>query len=197
MVQRGEGLRLHHARGRRQGRKRRQDQFGPLRRRARAGVGGPQISPGLLPGHLELDARELATLRGGSAWPGPLRQAQRWTAFACLLRALRVRWRWCPTRASPRPGAGQVIETAVALKRENPARTATQVRRILRAQMGWSPGERTLQRRFAADPQIAALLGLWSTIMLKGESAPSGIPLLRDSLCARRPRGAGRAALCL
>ena len=48
---------------------------------------------------------------------------------------------------------------AVALKRENPARTATQVRRILRAQMGWAPGERTLQRHFAADPQIAAVLG--------------------------------------
>ena len=48
---------------------------------------------------------------------------------------------------------------AVALKRENPARTATQVRRILRAQMGWAPGERTLQRHFADDPQIAAMLG--------------------------------------
>jgi putative transposase len=38
---------------------------------------------------------------------------------------------------------------AVALKRENPARTAAQVRRILRTQMGWAPGERTLQRHFA------------------------------------------------
>ena len=46
---------------------------------------------------------------------------------------------------------------AVALKRENPARTAAQVRRILRAQMGWAPGERTLQRHFADDPQIAAI----------------------------------------
>ena len=31
---------------------------------------------------------------------------------------------------------------AVAVKQENPARTAAQVRRILRAQMGWAPGER-------------------------------------------------------
>ncbi|WP_308283511.1 DDE-type integrase/transposase/recombinase [Pseudonocardia nigra] len=56
----------------------------------------------------------------------------------------------------------EVIEMAIALKRENPARTATQVRRILRAQLGWAPGERTLQRHFAeldTDPLIAAQLG--------------------------------------
>ena len=53
----------------------------------------------------------------------------------------------------------EVIEIAVALKRENPARTATQVRRILRAEMRWAPSERTLQRHFAADPLIAAVLG--------------------------------------
>jgi putative transposase len=63
-----------------------------------------------------------------------------------------------PRQSSPRLPA-EVIEMAVALKRENPARTATQVRRILRAQMGWAPGERTLQRHFAHDPQIAAMLG--------------------------------------
>jgi putative transposase len=38
---------------------------------------------------------------------------------------------------------------AVALKRENPQRTAAQVARVLRTQMGWAPGERTLQRHFA------------------------------------------------
>jgi putative transposase len=43
----------------------------------------------------------------------------------------------------------EVIELAVALKRENPQRTAAQVRRILRTQLGWAPGERTLQRHFA------------------------------------------------
>ena len=47
---------------------------------------------------------------------------------------------------------------AVALKRENPDRTGAQVRRILATQMGWAPGERTLQRWFADDPQIADLL---------------------------------------
>ena len=52
----------------------------------------------------------------------------------------------------------EVVEMAVALKRENPARTGAQVRRILATQMGWSPGERTLQRWFADDPQIADLV---------------------------------------
>ncbi|MDQ3989698.1 MAG: DDE-type integrase/transposase/recombinase [Actinomycetota bacterium] len=63
-----------------------------------------------------------------------------------------------PRQSAPRLPL-EVIEMAVALKRENPARTAAQVRRILRAQMGWAPGERTLQRHFAHDPQIAAVLG--------------------------------------
>ncbi|MBF6558330.1 MAG: DDE-type integrase/transposase/recombinase [Acidimicrobiales bacterium] len=63
-----------------------------------------------------------------------------------------------PRQSSPRLPV-EVIEMAVALKRENPARTATQVRRILRTEMGWAPGERTLQRHFATDPLIAAALG--------------------------------------
>jgi putative transposase len=41
------------------------------------------------------------------------------------------------------------MELASALKKENPGRTAAQVRRILLAQLGWAPGERTLQRMFA------------------------------------------------
>ncbi len=63
-----------------------------------------------------------------------------------------------PRHLGPRLPA-EVIETAVALKVENPQRTATQIRRILRAQLGWAPGERTLQRYFAADHQVAAQLG--------------------------------------
>lgn len=41
-----------------------------------------------------------------------------------------------------------VLELAVALKRENPARTAAQVARILRASSGYSPSESTLLRLF-------------------------------------------------
>lgn len=60
-----------------------------------------------------------------------------------------------PRQSSPRLPV-EVIETAIALKRENPERTAAQVRRILRAQIGWAPGERTLQRHFADNVPLAA-----------------------------------------
>jgi putative transposase len=50
-------------------------------------------------------------------------------------------------QSSPRTPP-EVIELAAALKKENPARTAAQVQRILRAQAGWAPDERTLQRMF-------------------------------------------------
>lgn len=63
-----------------------------------------------------------------------------------------------PRHLGPRLPA-EVIELAVALKVENLERTATQIRRILRAQLGWAPGERTLQRYFATDHQVAAQLG--------------------------------------
>jgi putative transposase len=41
-----------------------------------------------------------------------------------------------------------VLELAVALRRENPDRTAAAIQRILRTQLGWAPDERTLQRHF-------------------------------------------------
>lgn len=53
-----------------------------------------------------------------------------------------------PRRVGPRTPAA-VLELAVALKKEVPARTAAQVAAILRAQGGWAPDERTLQRHFA------------------------------------------------
>jgi putative transposase len=43
----------------------------------------------------------------------------------------------------------EVLDTAAALKRENPARTAAQVVRILRTHLGWAPSESTVQRLFA------------------------------------------------
>lgn len=52
-----------------------------------------------------------------------------------------------PRQPTPRTPA-EVLELAVALRRENPDRTAATIRRVLRAQMGWSPDERTLQRHF-------------------------------------------------
>lgn len=53
---------------------------------------------------------------------------------------------------SPRSVAARTdtatLELAAALKRENPARTAAQVARILRASAGWAPSESTLLRHF-------------------------------------------------
>jgi putative transposase len=42
----------------------------------------------------------------------------------------------------------EIFELAGALKKENPSRSAAQVRRILHAQLGWAPDETTLQRMF-------------------------------------------------
>jgi putative transposase len=50
-------------------------------------------------------------------------------------------------QSQPRTPA-EVFELAGALKKENPARSAAQIRRILQAQHGWAPDERTLQRMF-------------------------------------------------
>jgi putative transposase len=52
-----------------------------------------------------------------------------------------------PRQSVPRTPP-EVIELAAALKKENPARTAAQVQRILKAQSGWAPDERTIQRMF-------------------------------------------------
>jgi putative transposase len=52
-----------------------------------------------------------------------------------------------PRQCTPRTPT-EVLELAVALRRENPERTAAAIRRILRTQLGWAPDERTLQRNF-------------------------------------------------
>ncbi len=54
-----------------------------------------------------------------------------------------------PRQCAPRTDA-DVVELAVGLKLENPARTASQVRRILIARLGWAPSDRAIQRWFAA-----------------------------------------------
>src|ERR1700751_1765753 len=52
-----------------------------------------------------------------------------------------------PRQSQPRTPP-EVTELAAALKRENPARTAAQVQRILKAQAGWAPDETTIRRMF-------------------------------------------------
>jgi putative transposase len=81
----------------------------------------------------------------------------------------------------------EVLVLARALKRENPDRSAAQVRRILFAHHGWAPDERTLQRMFVREgltalarsaPPVAGLFGrfeatkpneLWTGDALHGE----------------------------
>jgi putative transposase len=52
-----------------------------------------------------------------------------------------------PRQCSQRTPA-EILDLAVGLRRENPQRTAAAIRRILRAQLGWSPDETTLCRHF-------------------------------------------------
>lgn len=52
-----------------------------------------------------------------------------------------------------------VLELAVALKRENPARTAAQVARILRSSSGYSPSESTLLRLFHQRQLMGPAIG--------------------------------------
>jgi putative transposase len=70
-----------------------------------------------------------------------------------------------PRQSQPRTPP-EVMALAAALKKENPARTAAQVQRILRAQAGWAPDERTIQRMFTragltalAAPEAAPVFG--------------------------------------
>jgi putative transposase len=59
-----------------------------------------------------------------------------------------------PRQSQPRTPP-EVMALAAALKKENPARTAAQVQRILKAQSGWAPDERTIQRMFNRTGLIA------------------------------------------
>jgi putative transposase len=52
-----------------------------------------------------------------------------------------------PRQSAPRTPP-EIFELATALKKENPDRSAAQVKRIVEAQHGWAPDERTLQRMF-------------------------------------------------
>ena len=77
-------------------------------------------------------------------------------------------------QVTPRTPA-EVLDLAAALKRENPARTAAQVARILRTSAGWPPAERTLQRHF---------------VRLELTSRPDGsAPVVFGRFEAARPNG--------
>jgi putative transposase len=71
-----------------------------------------------------------------------------------------------PRQSQPRTPR-EVLDLAAALKTEKPDRSAAQIRRILAAQLGWAPDERTLQRMFtrtgltalASAPATPAVFG--------------------------------------
>lgn len=49
----------------------------------------------------------------------------------------------------------EVMEMAASLKKENPSRSAAQIRRIIAAKLGWAPDERTIQRMIVRDGLVA------------------------------------------
>ena len=107
------------------------------------------ISPHLTPAQRGLRVRELAAMThdgpDGAQARVSYQSINRWKrdylagGFDALVPA--------PRQSSPRT-PGEVLALAAALKQENPGRTAAQVQRILRAQSGWAPSDRTLQRLF-------------------------------------------------
>jgi putative transposase len=91
-----------------------------------------------------------------------------------------------PRKAVPRTPA-DVLELAVALKREVPERTAAQIAAILRAHSGWSPDERTLQRNFVR---------LELTTRADGHALATTLMPGRSTLVADRRRGSRCSISC-
>jgi putative transposase len=75
---------------------------------------------------------------------------------------------------SPRQSAArtptEVMDLAVALRRENPDRTAAGIRRILRSQLSWSPDERTLQRHFTRLGLTGSVTSLTTSVFGRFEA---------------------------
>ncbi|MCE7004532.1 helix-turn-helix domain-containing protein [Kibdelosporangium philippinense] len=80
----------------------------------------------------------------------------------------------------------EVMELAVALRRENPERTAAGIRRILRAQLGWSPDERTLQRHFTRLGLTGPAADAGPSVFGRFEAARPNELWTGDDLCRYR-----------
>ena len=83
-----------------------------------------------------------------------------------------------------------VLELAVALKRENPERTAAQVVRVLRASSGWAPSESTLLRLFHRRELMGPAAGEQPAVFGRFEAAVPNERWVGDAL--HGPRIAGR-----
>jgi putative transposase len=93
-----------------------------------------------------------------------------------------------PRQSQPRTPP-EVLELAVALKKENPARTAAQVQRILRAQSGWAPDERTIQRMFNRTGLTALVTAEATPVFGRFEAARPNEIWTGDALHAIRVDG--------
>lgn len=83
-----------------------------------------------------------------------------------------------------------VLELAVALKRENPQRTAAQVARILRASDGYSPSESTLLRLFHRRELMGPAAGVEPVVFGRFEAETPNERWVGDAL--HGPRIGGR-----
>ena len=82
------------------------------------------------------------------------------------------------------------LELAVALKRENPERTAAQVARILRASSGWAPSDSTLLRLFHRHDLMGAAAGDMPAVFGRFEAAAPNERWVGDAL--HGPKVGGR-----
>ncbi|MDI9941575.1 DDE-type integrase/transposase/recombinase [Rhodococcus sp. IEGM 1351] len=94
-----------------------------------------------------------------------------------------------PRARSPRTDTA-TLELAAALKRENPARTAAQVGRIMRASSGWAPSESTLLRHFHRLELIGPAAGDSPTVFGRFEAENPNDRWTGDAL--HGPRIGGR-----
>src|ERR1039457_3485258 len=90
-----------------------------------------------------------------------------------------------PARVSARTPA-EVLALAAALKKENPQRTAAQVTRILRAQAGWAPSDRTVRRHFERLELNRHIQGRSAESFGRFEADRCNEIWTGDALCRRR-----------
>jgi transposase InsO family protein len=83
-----------------------------------------------------------------------------------------------------------VLELAVALKKENPERTAAQIARILKAARGWAPSESTLLRLFHRHELMGPPAGEGPVVFGRFEAAAPNERWVGDAL--HGPKVGGR-----
>ncbi|MGV1010574.1 MAG: DDE-type integrase/transposase/recombinase [Dermatophilaceae bacterium] len=153
------------------------------------------ICPALDPG-LSTKARgKVVRAIAAGAHPGPFGGQVRWSRDTLdrWIRRYRAGGLDALTPSTRQPGSRidtGALELAVALKRENPARTAAQVVRILRASSGWAPSESTLLRLFHSRELMGPAAGGQPAVFGRFEAAVPNERWVGDAL--HGPRVGGR-----